>query len=131
MWVLLACTKEARKKMTECAKFHGSCAIVGLVLCCHRAFVGSKSFLMGISWVQDFFSWVFRGSEICFRGYFVGPTFFLVGIFRGSKILSCRYFVGPTFFSWVWNFFLWNKRIRIKWGIRINKYHTPASKNTK
>ena len=59
--------------LSECAKFRESRAIVGLaglVPLCHRAFVGPKYFLMGIScvplfflvgisWVQDFFSWVF------------------------------------------------------------------------
>ena len=72
----------------ECAKFHGSCATVGLVGLlprCYCAFVG-----------RNVFSWVFRGFKIFSRGYLVGPTFFLVGIswvqnfsmciFRGSKI---------------------------------------------
>ena len=60
----------------ECAKSRGSRAIVGLVglvPSCHRTFVG-------ISWVPNFFSWVFRGSQIFSRGYFVGPRLFLVGI---------------------------------------------------
>ena len=38
---------------------------------CHHAIV--------LWWVQNFFSWVFRGFEIFSRGYFVGPTVFLVG----------------------------------------------------
>ena len=63
--------------------------LVSLVPPCHPAFVG-------ISWVQKFFSWVFHGSKIFSRGYFVGPKFFSRG-----------YFVGPKFsrgYSWVWNF---------------------------
>ena len=94
-------------------KFHGSRAIVGLVGLVpswHRAFVG-------ISWVQNFFSWVFRGSKIFSRGYFVEPKFFVVGIlwlwnflswvFCGSEIFSRGYFVGLKFsggYSWVRNF---------------------------
>ena len=58
---------------------------------CHRAFLRS-------SWVPNFFSWIFCGSRIFSRGYFVGLQFFLVGIswvpifftwvFRGFKIFS-------------------------------------------
>ena len=55
-------------------------SLVGLVPPCPRAFVGPKIFLVGITWVQNIFSWVFRGSQIFSRGYFVGPKFFLVGI---------------------------------------------------
>ena len=73
----------------DCAEFRGSCAIVGLVGLvppCLRGsenfsrgyfrgfkifsrgyFVGFTFFLMCISWVSIFFSWVFRGSKIlCF-----------------------------------------------------------------
>ena len=106
----------------ECAKFRGSCAIVGLlglVPSCNRAFVGIlwvqfffswvfrgfkifscgyfvglKVFLVSISWVWNFFSRVFRGSKI----FLVGPKFFLVSIFVGPKF-SRGYFVGPKFFS--------------------------------
>ena len=50
-----------------------------------------------ISWVRNFFSWVFRRSNFFSCGYFVGPIIF-----------SSRYFVGPKFFivgiSWVQNF---------------------------
>ena len=42
-----------------------------------------------LSWVRNFFSWVFRRSETFFRGYFVGPIFF-------SWVIS-----------WVQNFFTW------------------------
>ena len=97
-------------------KFHGSRAIVGLVGLVpswHRAFVG-------ISWVQNFFSWVFRGSKIFSRGYFVEPKFFVVGIlwlwnflswvFRGSKVFWWV-FVGPKFslkgISWIRIVFSW------------------------
>ena len=68
-------------------------AIVGLVGQCHRVVVPS---------------WVFRGSEIFSRGYFVGFNFFLVGVwwilnfsssvFRLSKFFSRGYFVGSKFF---------------------------------
>ena len=78
----------------ECAKFHGSCATVGLVGLlprCYCAFVGPKCFLVGISWVQNFFSWVFSGSNIFSCGYFVGPKFFHVYV------------------SWVQNFMTFNK----------------------
>ena len=72
----------------DCAKFRGSCAIVGLVGLvppCLRGsenfsrgyFVGSKYFLVGISWVSHFFSCVFRGSQFFSRGYFVGPRFYV------------------------------------------------------
>ena len=47
--------------------------LVGLVPSRHRAFVGSESFLVDVSWVRNFFSWVLRG-------FFVGPKFFHVGI---------------------------------------------------
>ena len=60
----------------ECGKFRGSRAIVGLVglvPSCYRAFVGN-------SWVQNFFSWVFRGSKSFSRRYLVDLKFFLVGI---------------------------------------------------
>ena len=36
-----------------------------------------KTFLVGISWIQDFFSWVIRGCKFFFR-YFVGLKYFLV-----------------------------------------------------
>ena len=72
--------------------------------------------------------WLFRGSKLFSRGYFVGPKYFLVGIswvqiifswvFCGSKMFACRYFVSPkiflvgiscarNFFSWVQNFPSW------------------------
>ena len=97
---------------------------VGLMTLCHRGskfffscgyFVGPKYFLMHTLWVpyffslwvQDFFLWVFCGSNIFSCGYLVGPPFFLFGIlwvqdfllwvFCGPKI-SCGYFVGPIFF---------------------------------
>ena len=89
----------------------------GSKLFSRRYFVGPKYFLVGISWVQIIFSWVF-----------LGPKYFLVGIswvqiifswvFRGSKMFPCRYFVSPkiflvgiscarNFFSWVQNFRSW------------------------
>ena len=57
--------------------------------------MGPMFFLVGISWVPNFFTWVFRGSEIVFRGYFVGPNFFLVAISRVQNS-SCGCFVGTS-----------------------------------
>ena len=61
---------------------------VGLMPSCLR---GSKIFFVGISWVQNIFSWVFRGSKIFSRGYVMDQKCFLVGI------------------SWVQNFMTFNK----------------------
>ena len=98
-----------RPDLNDFAKFRWSHAIVGLVPSCHRAFVGPKSFFVGTSWVQNIFSWVFRGSQILSPGYFVGSRFFHVGIswvqnfpssvFCGSKIFSLGYFLGPKFYD--------------------------------
>ena len=105
---------------------HGSCAIVssclrGSEIFFLGCFVGPKLFLLGVSWVRNFFSGVFRGSKTFSRGFFLGPRFFLVGVlwiqiffslvFRGSKIFSRGSFLGPKFFLagllWVQNFFSW------------------------
>ena len=77
--------------LIECAKFCGSRDIVGLV--------GPRAIKPPC----------LHGSLIFFRGYFVGPNFFLVGIsgvrifsrgyFRGSKAFSCGCFVGT---SWIY-----------------------------
>ena len=58
--------------------------LVGLVPSCRRALVGS-------SWIPNFFSWVFHGSQIFSRGYFVGPSFFS-WVFRRFKIFSLEQF---------------------------------------
>ena len=50
-------------------------------------FVGPKFFLLDVSWVQDFFSWVIRVSKIFSRRYFVGPNFFL----RDTSWVTCEY----------------------------------------
>ena len=67
--------------------------------------MGPKFFLMGISWVGKFFTWVLRGSESFSRGYLVGPKFSLVGI----SCVQIFFVVGtlwvPNFFSWVQSFF--------------------------
>ena len=89
----------------------GNCAIlslVGLVPSCHPAFVGSEFFLVNISWVWSFFSWVLRGSQSFSRGYFEGPKVFLVDtslvrivflwVRRGSKSFSRGYYLVPNFF---------------------------------
>ena len=47
---------------------------MGFVPSCHRAF-------MGISCVQNLFSWIFCWSKIFSCGYFERPKFSLVGIF--------------------------------------------------
>ena len=47
--------------------------LASLVPLCHLVFEG-------ILWVQNFFSWVLRGSQIFSRGFFVGPRFLLVGV---------------------------------------------------
>ena len=63
----------------------------------HEYFVSSNIFLIGISWVLNFFSWVFRGSSIFYRGYFVGPKFFLVSI-SWIQIFFSGVFHGSNFF---------------------------------
>ena len=93
-----------KSDLKECAKFFESRAAVawifrGFKIFFRGYFVGLKSFLVLISWVQNFRVNI-RGSEIFSRGYFVGQNFFLVSIswvyfvsfswFRDSKILSCR-----------------------------------------
>ena len=75
---------------TKCARLRGSRDIVGLVglasaivpSCLRR----SKSFFLSVSYVQNFFSLIFRGYKIFSRGYFVGLNFFSWE-FRRSKIL--------------------------------------------
>ena len=98
--------------------------VAGVVPLCHSAFVG-------ISWVQNFSSLIFRGTEfflLAFRlfkkvlcVYFVGSSVFLEGIlrveiyfswvFHGFKTFFCWHFVDPKFFlmgiSWVQFFFSW------------------------
>ena len=102
----------------ECVKFPGSRAIAGLLLSCLREyclgprflsrayFVGLKFFLVNISWVLNFFPWIFRGFKV-FSWALVDPKFFLVGVrgsklflvsIRGSEVFSREYFVGPIFF---------------------------------
>ena len=90
------------------------CLVPSWVSCvsCHRVtvlswvqnfspgyFVGPKYFLAGISWVQSFYSLVFRGYR------------FFSCLFRGSEVFSHRYFLGLKLFlvgiSWVQNFFSW------------------------
>ena len=68
----------------------------------HLAFMGS--------WIQNVFSWVFRGFGIFSHGYFIGPKFFLIGI-SWVQNFSVRYSEGPKCFllgiSWVENIFSW------------------------
>ena len=102
----------------ECVRFPGSRAIVVLLLSCLRGyclgprffsrgyFVGLKFFLVNISWVLNFFPWIFRGFKV-FSWALVGPKFFLLGVrgskiflvsIRGSEVFSREYFLGPIFF---------------------------------
>ena len=84
---------------------HGFNAIVPSCLCGY--FVGLKLFLVNISWVQNFSSWVFRGSKIFSCGYFVGPKF-SSWVFVGAKFFR-RYTWSELFLvgiSWVQLFFL-------------------------
>ena len=80
----------------------GSCATVpswvfhGLKIFSRGYFAGSKYFLVGISWVPNFFPRVFRGSKVLSREHFVQPKFF-----------SRRYFVEPKF-SLVINFVIFS-----------------------
>ena len=115
-----------RPDLNDFAKFRWSHAIVGLVPPCHRAFVGPKSFfcgyfvgseyfLMGISWVWNSFSWVFRGFKIFSRGYFVGPKFSLVGILRVKDFFSWL-FRGPKILWFSINFSKKQKET-YDWGI--------------
>ena len=67
---------------------------VDLVLSCHRAFVvfreyfvGSKYYLVGITWVHNFSSWVLRGSKMFPVGISWFQIFFSL-VFGGSKIFS-------------------------------------------
>ena len=69
-------------------------------------FVGLKFFLVSISWVLNFFPWIFRGFKV-FSWALVGPKFFLLGVrgskiflvsIRGSEVFSREYFLGPIFF---------------------------------
>ena len=107
---------------SECVKFCGSPAIVGLVglvPSCHRTFVGPTFFLEGISLVQnvfyrgyfvspDFFSWVPPGSEIFSPGYVVGRKVFLV-VFLGSKFFLVGISWAQDFFLWMFRSYLVNK----------------------
>ena len=84
---------------------------VGLVPSYHSTFLGPKFFRVSISWVQNFFSWIFSREyfvgpkfslvgvswvQVFFRGNFVSPKFSLVGVLW-AQIFSRRYFVGSKF----------------------------------
>ena len=112
-----------RPDLNDFAKFRWSHAIVGLVPSCLRGsekffcgyFVGSEYFLMGISWVSNSFSWVFRGFKIFSRGYFVGPKFSPVGILRVKDFFSWL-FPGPKILWFSINFSKKQKET-YDWGI--------------
>ena len=59
--------------------------------CLRRYFVDPKYFLVGISWVQCFLSWVFRRFKIFSRECFVGQMFLLVTNFMIQRfsIFGC------------------------------------------
>ena len=90
-WLSYCKAYQERFYILEYAKFRGShatVALVDLVPSRHRAFVGISCVQispLGISWAQNFFSWLFRWSR------------FSLGYNRRSKIFSLGYFVGPKF----------------------------------
>ena len=78
----------------------GSCGSSAIVPSYLRGyFVGSKFFLVGVSWVL-FSCEYFVGPNIFSRRYFVGPKCFLVDIFW-VRNFSRGYFIGQFFFLWV------------------------------
>ena len=83
-------------------------------------------------------SWVFHGSKVFSRGYFVGPKhffvcvswvqFFFSWVFRVSKIFSCGYFL-LYFLSWLISWFKdfhlldpWERVIENK-NVKLLKIH--------
>ena len=62
---------------------------------CHGRSSGSSAIVP--SWVQNFFSWVFRGSKIFTRGYLWARNVFS-WVFRGTEMFSRGYFVGRGYF---------------------------------
>ena len=78
-----------RRGLLESSAIVLSWVVCGSEIFCRGFFVGSKFFLLVISWVQKFS-----------REYFVGPKCFS-WVFRGSKIFSPLYFVAPVF-SLLW-----------------------------
>ena len=93
------------KAVIECGKFRRWCVIVdlvGLVPSYHHMF-------LAISWIRNFFLWLFLGLETLSDMEFLRPKFFLVGIlwdkiffawvFGGSKIFLSWVFCGSDFFS--------------------------------
>ena len=78
----------------------GSCGSSAIVPSYLRGyFVGSKFFLVGVSWVL-FSCEYFVGPNIFSRRYFVGPKCFLVDILW-VRNFSRGYFIGQFFFLWV------------------------------
>ena len=82
-------TAQTRSDITECIKFRRSRAIVPLCLpgpeifsCGY--FVAPKVFLVGISWVQNFFSCIFCGSNFFFVADFIIQRFSVAGCTRKS-----------------------------------------------
>ena len=80
--------------LKECPKFHG---FVRLWVSCYRAFMGPNFFLVGISWIQNFFSWVVRRSSDFLSWVFREAKINLMGILLIQNF-SHGYLVGPNFF---------------------------------
>ena len=70
----------AKSVNSECAKFCGFHAIVGLLGLVPSCICGCKMFLVGTSWAQNFFSRVFQGFKYFLVGILWVPRFLLVGI---------------------------------------------------
>ena len=97
----LAQLNELKRDAWSVLNFVGSVPSWFSLVQCHHAFVG-------ISWVPNFFLWVFVGSKFFSRAHLVGPKFFLVGIrafeiflvgIYGSESFPLGYFMSPVFFS--------------------------------
>ena len=83
---------------------HCGSRVIVIVPSYHRAFVDSKFFPVGVTWVQKIFSWVFFE----FKGFPLSISWVqnvFSWVFFGSKVISHGYFVVPKFFlvdiSWV------------------------------
>ena len=115
--------------LEECAKFNRSHTIMGLdssyfhgslIFSCWY-FMGLKLLLIGSKFFLVIISWVWNFS----RGYFLDPKFCVVGIYWvWNSFLSI--FCGSNIFSWG---YLWATR-EYMWGLRINECHTPPPINT-
>ena len=89
----LAQLNELKRDAWSVLNFVGSVPSWFSLVQCHHAFVG-------ISWAQNFFSWVIHGSQSSSCGCLLGLNFFLVGVswFQNFFLVDI---------SWVQNFFSW------------------------